>query len=303
MPVGVFSKLLGTVTGFFRFGGPASPGINVNGAALETKNAANSALAVHRGAAPVGDNDFATKAYADTIFKPIPVSLQFNGGNALPANSATEQFYVVTTSGANATIGQVLWDDGTGVGAVAVLAAKAGNEIVTTATFTGGTILLVANQNYVWSGAAWLDTAPRTFAQRLTANYTNTSNVLTNVSLAVAMNANEVWVGEFNLSGQCSGAAGSKFAITIPAGATIEATAIGISGAVTAFTSSRITASGTATTQTYYAAATTPGPVRITFTVVCGATAGNIQLQAQSVSNVQTTTLFAGSFLTAFLSQ
>ena len=139
------------------------------------------------------------------------------------------------------------------------------------------------------------------FVQRLASNYTNATAGLTNVSLAVPMTAGEVWVGEFNLSGQCSAAGGTRFAIVIPAGATIEATVLGISGAVTALTSSRITASATATTQVYYAAITTPGPVRITFTVVCGATAGSVQLQAECASSGQTTTLFAGSYVRAQL--
>jgi hypothetical protein len=161
MPNGVFSKLLGTVTSFFQIGGTAGPGVNANGAALETKNAANNAYAVHRGATPVGDNDFTTKAYVDKIAnKPLPASLQFNGNNALPSNSGTEQWYVVTTSGANATIGQLLWDDGSGAGTVAVLPAVTGNTIVTTAAFSGGTISLAANQMYVWTGSAWLDIAP-----------------------------------------------------------------------------------------------------------------------------------------------
>lgn len=161
MPAGLFSKLLGTISSFFQFGGPSGPGINQNAAALETKNAANNAFAIHRGATPVGDNDFATKAYVDkTANKPIPVSLQFNGNNALPANSGTEQWYVVTTTGPNASIGQLLWDDGSGAGTVAVIPAAVGNTIVTTAAFTGGTITLAANQMYVWTGTQWLDIAP-----------------------------------------------------------------------------------------------------------------------------------------------
>ena len=156
----LFQRLAGVIQNFFQFGGPAGAGLNQNAGALETRNAANTAFAVHRVAAPVGDNDAVTKAYVDEIFKPIPVSLQFNGNSALPANSGTEQYYVVTTTGANATIGQVLWDDGTGVGTVVVLAAKTGNEIVTTATFSGGTITLQTNQNYVWSGAAWTNISP-----------------------------------------------------------------------------------------------------------------------------------------------
>jgi hypothetical protein len=155
-----FQRLAGVITNFFQIGGPAGPGWNANGGAIEGRNAANSAFAVVRGATPVGDNDLTTKTYVDTIFKPIPVSLQFNGGSALPSNSGTEQYYVVTTTGVNATIGQILWDDGSGVGTVTVLPAKTGNEIVTTASFSGGTITLQSNQNYVWSGTAWLNISP-----------------------------------------------------------------------------------------------------------------------------------------------
>jgi hypothetical protein len=158
--VGLFARLAGVVNNFFQIGGPGGPGWNNNAGLLEGKNSTNTGFVVVRGATPVGDNDLTTKAYVDTIFKPIPCSLQFNGNTALPSNSATEQWYVVTTSGANATIGQVLWDDGTGVGTVTVLPAKAGNEIVTTAAFTGGTITLNSNQNYVWSGTAWVNISP-----------------------------------------------------------------------------------------------------------------------------------------------
>lgn len=157
--MGLFSRIAGVVNSFFQVGGPAGPGWNSNSGALEGRNAANSTFAVVRGATPLGDNDLVTKAYADELSKPYPVSLQFNGNSALPANTGTEQYYVVTTTGANATIGQILWDDGSGVGTVAVIPAKTGNEIVTTANFTGGTISLVTNQNYVWSGTAWVNVA------------------------------------------------------------------------------------------------------------------------------------------------
>jgi hypothetical protein len=160
-PAGAFSKLLGTIVSYFQVGGAAGPTLNSNSGALETKNAANNAFAVHRGASPVGDNDFTTKAYVDKVAnKPTVASLQFNGGNALPSNSGTEQWYVVTTTGANATIGQLLWDDGSGSGTVAVIPAVTGNTIVTTAAFTGGTISLAANQMYIWTGTAWLSIAP-----------------------------------------------------------------------------------------------------------------------------------------------
>jgi hypothetical protein len=58
--MGLFSRLAGTMSTFFQIGGVGDPGINANGPALETRNAANSAYAVHRAAAPVGANDVAT---------------------------------------------------------------------------------------------------------------------------------------------------------------------------------------------------------------------------------------------------
>ena len=190
MPAGLFSKLLGTISTFFQIGGAGGPGVNANGTALETKNAANSAFAVHRGATPVGDNDFTTKAYVDKVAsKPLPASLQFNGNNALPANSATEQWYVVTTSGANATIGQLLWDDGSGAGTVAVIAAAVGNTIVTTAAFTGGTITLAANQMYVWTGTTWLDIAPSVAGVTYMIRTPTTTAASTSSATAIPANA------------------------------------------------------------------------------------------------------------------
>lgn len=156
----LFKRLAGIVGNLFQIGGPGGPAIKNNAGAIEHRNAADTAFAIARGATPVGDNDLVTKQYADTLAYAIPVSLQFNGNNALPANSGTEQYYVVTTTGANGTVGQLLWDDGTGVGTVTVLPAKTGNTIVTTAAFSGGTITLASNQEYVWSGAAWVNISP-----------------------------------------------------------------------------------------------------------------------------------------------
>lgn len=155
------SKVLGVMGSFFQIGGVAGPGINANAGALEARNAANNAFAVMRGALPVGDNDLTTKQYVDGIFKPIPCSLQWNGNVALPLNSATERYYVVTTSGSYATIGEVLWDDGLNTGSsVVVLPAVIGNQIFTTTTFSGGAITLLGNLNYGWTGSAWSAISP-----------------------------------------------------------------------------------------------------------------------------------------------
>lgn len=157
----LYSKICGTVESFFQIGGLSGPQFKSNAGNIDARNAGDTAFVNVRGAIPAGDNDFVTKAYVDkTANKPILVSLQFSGDNALPANTGTEQWYVVTTSGENATIGQILWDDGSGKGTVAVIPAVTGNEIVTTVAFSGGTISLSVQQNYVWSGTAWIAIVP-----------------------------------------------------------------------------------------------------------------------------------------------
>lgn len=157
----LFSKISGTIAQFFQYGGPAAPGINNNSGTLEVRNAANAAYVNMSGANPTLDQHFTTKAYVDTVAnKPIPVSQQFNGNSSLPANTGTEQWYVVTTTGTNASIGQILWDDGSGTGTVTVLPAATGNAIITTAALTGGTITFGANQLNVWTGTAWASVIP-----------------------------------------------------------------------------------------------------------------------------------------------
>jgi hypothetical protein len=158
-------RIKGVVGSFFQLGGPAGPGLNgASPTAIEAKDATNTVLVNLRAAPPLVDTDVATKAYVDTTSNATPVSQQFNGGSTLPSNSSTEQWYVVTTAGtggaAAAVIGAILWDDGSGAGVVKVIAPSAGKEIVTTASFTGGAISFNANQNYVWSGTAWVNISP-----------------------------------------------------------------------------------------------------------------------------------------------
>lgn len=97
-----------------------------------------------------------------TIVFGLPYSTvqQFNGNNALPLNSNQQQYYVVTTSGASATIGEILFDDGSNDGEpVAVLPAIIGELIViaNASGFTGGAISLTSGHQYAWSGFAWVD--------------------------------------------------------------------------------------------------------------------------------------------------
>lgn len=90
---------------------------------------------------------------------PYPVRAQFNGGDALPKNTTTRQFFVVTTTGGTASIGQLVYDNGSGEGTTVLEAASTNLVIETAGTtdFTGGAISLTKGHEYAWSGAAWVD--------------------------------------------------------------------------------------------------------------------------------------------------
>jgi hypothetical protein len=153
----LWSKIRGTIETAFQLG-LGGPQLKNNAGAIEARNAGDSAFAVVRGGAAVADNDLTTKQYVDTLFSRSVVSAQFDGNNAIPANTGTERFLIVTTTGANATIGQLLWDDGSGAGNMVVLAAKA-QMVITTTAFSGGTITLKADTPYVWDtvSTSWVN--------------------------------------------------------------------------------------------------------------------------------------------------
>lgn len=160
----LFSRIQGVVGSFFQLGGPSAPGVKgVAGGtpAIEARNSADNAYVPVRGATPVGDNDLATRAYVDGMAYSKPVTAQISGAAAVPSNTATAHWIVVTTSGGNASIGDLYYDDGTNTGTCDKVVAKAGNSIVTTVAFSGGTISLLANQEYVWDGgsSSWINIA------------------------------------------------------------------------------------------------------------------------------------------------
>jgi len=207
--MGVFKKLAGVINSFFQIGGPAGPGINANGAALESRNAANNAFAVHRGGFPIADNDFTTKAYVDEIARPFIVTAQANAVSALIANSGVEHYIVVSTPGTGAAAayiaGTVLWDDGSGVGNVVILGPTTGQPIIVTATLVGGTFTFSANAQYVWTGATWLLLAP-SLGQVLTIDFaigTAASQSSTSVIPANAV----VWRSDVTITTPYSGGA------------------------------------------------------------------------------------------------
>jgi hypothetical protein len=134
------------------------------------------------------------------------------------------------------------------------------------------------------------------FVQRLNANATTTVVTATATNLSFAMAANEAWEVEAQLTAQCSGVGGSKYAIGAPAAATIEGWIRSSLGAITTLSYQRLIAVNTLNATALHTVATTPAPDVLKFSIVNGAVAGNCVLQIASVTAAQTTTLFLGSY-------
>lgn len=151
----LYTKIRGTIESIFQIG-LAGPNLKNNSGVIEARNAADSGFAIVRGASPVGNDDLVTKAYADTLNKPFVVADQFDGNDPLPSNTGTEQFFIVSTTGGTASIGDLIWDDGSGVGTAVVLPAQSGRSVFTAAAFTGGTVTFAATVYYAWDGSVWI---------------------------------------------------------------------------------------------------------------------------------------------------
>lgn len=136
-------------------------------------------------------------------------------------------------------------------------------------------------------------------AVALSANFTTTAATAQNTALTFQAAANEVWVIDVQLTVQCSGTGGVKFAIGTPAGATVEGWLYSSLAAITTLSYQRITAINTLSAVATHTVATTPGGDKIRVTVTMGATPGAVTIQVASTTAGQTTTIFAGSAVTA----
>lgn len=155
----VYKKIRGTIENLFRFGlGRAQIKSQVSDI-LEVRKSDDSGYAIMRGLAPVGDNDYVTKKYADTLEKPLIVKRQADCSVAIPNNTAVRGFVVVTTAGSGAAIGDILYDNGLNDAApMEILAANEGRTLAITDTLSGGTISFDADSVYIWDadGTAWV---------------------------------------------------------------------------------------------------------------------------------------------------
>jgi hypothetical protein len=136
-------------------------------------------------------------------------------------------------------------------------------------------------------------------AVRLAANFTTTVVTATSTALTFSVGANEVWSVDVQITAQCSGVGGSKYAVAAPTGATIEGWIYSSTSTITTLSYQRLTAINSLNATALHTVATTPGPDVIRFVVANGGTAGAVTIQAASVTGGQTTTLFLGSGLVA----
>lgn len=139
----------------------------------------------------------------------------------------------------------------------------------------------------------------REWVAQASAAFTTTATAAATVTgLSFGVVAGEVWRVEVNMTAQCSGTGGVAYAVSAPAGSTIEGWVQSSTNAITTLSYQRLTAINTLTATALHTVATTPGPDRIVFVITAGAT-GTIAIQAASKTSGQTTTVFANASLVA----
>jgi len=157
----LWSKIIGTIEDRFQLG-LGGPLLKDSSGAVDARNSADSGYAIVRGATPIGDNDLTTKMYVGTVAAPTIVTGEWDGAVALTNNTVTRRYYVVSTTGGVAAIGELIWDNGLNDGLPLTIIPAAARMIVTTVALTGGTVTFKADSPYVWDtdGVSWIAAGP-----------------------------------------------------------------------------------------------------------------------------------------------
>jgi hypothetical protein len=137
-------------------------------------------------------------------------------------------------------------------------------------------------------------------AVTLALNFTTSVVGATNTALTFQIKPNETWVVDMQLTASCSGTGGLLYAISTPAGATIEGWLYSSLGAITTLSYQRLNAINTLIATPVHTVATTPSPDVIRFTIVNGATAGSVTLQVASKTAGQISSVLSNSSLIAY---
>jgi len=163
-------------------------------------------------------------------------------------------------------------------------------------TVTGAT----SGQVLAWNGSAWapLTQIPVTYSARLTNNFTTTNTTATSTNLSFAIAANEIYTVTIEGTASKTGSStGLRLAIAAPSGCTISGEAyLGGNTLATAPTPSLITAINTLGS-TFATGTAVQVAFKMSFQVTNSTTAGNITLQAATVSS-NTATIYAGTRMT-----
>jgi len=154
----VYKKIRGLINNILQFGKNGGQiKYNATDGVFEMRNADDNAHIGLRALAPVNDSDVVTKYYADSLEKPLIIKRQADCSTAIPNNTGTRGFVVVTTAGNGASIGDILYDDGSGSGQMAIVTAVEGRSLAVTDSLSGGTIFFDPDSIYIWDadGSAW----------------------------------------------------------------------------------------------------------------------------------------------------
>lgn len=138
---------------------------------------------------------------------------------------------------------------------------------------------------------------PSVVTKRVTSDVTNATNVNADVtSMSLYLGENETWTYEMYLQ-IGSGAGGTNFAFSLPAGATHRAVFDGMGATSTARLSANLT--DTSNTANFNTTGSANGLVRIAGCVVNSTTAGTVQLRFRSGTDTQTSTVATNSYMVA----
>lgn len=132
----------------------AMAAVSLNHSAIEQKT--GSVQTFDATTNPSGNIVKRTLAYA----LPYSCFASISGAVPLPSNTNTRQFFVVTTAGAYAADGNLVYDNGSSTGTTVLVPITVNLMIVTagpTSSFTGTDFSLIGNHFYTWNGAAWVD--------------------------------------------------------------------------------------------------------------------------------------------------
>lgn len=169
----------------------------------------------------------------------------------------------------------------------------------TSVTGSRPVVLDTTNHRLMAYTNAWRTVGP--FGAWVASDATTTSTSAVDVTgLSVALPSYGRYHFEAHLKVGSSSAAGTDYAIAVPAGATFTAYVFGTNSSAGAFFQEQVTASGTLTTAHFNIAALTTAAqgafVHIYGIITMGGTAGNLKVQHAKVTS-GTSTVYAGSFM------